>query len=317
MLLTTKEIAALLKVHPKHVYRLLKRGLPAHRVGDEWRFDADEVRRYCRERGDTAGAPSSRGHDGGRPPIPPGPAGYDGGRPPIPPGPAGPRLISAAAPPLLAANDDVAIELLLDELRRRGAPLVGHVQADHATGLSLLARGAVLLTGCHCDCMAAQTEAIGRARIHLAQREVGLVFRRGLRLRGVSGIVGRRLAYRPATAGIRAHLDSALLRAGVELERAYAEGELYPNHRDVVMAVLRDDSDVGLASRAWATSAGLGFLPLASEAYDLVLRADDLGDPRVVALCEVTQSAGYRKRLRGDFGYETRRAGEIRVGGSW
>jgi dTMP kinase len=29
------------------------------------------------------------GHDGGRPPKPPGPAGHDGGRPPKPPGPAG------------------------------------------------------------------------------------------------------------------------------------------------------------------------------------------------------------------------------------
>ena len=57
MLLTTRDVAALLKVHPKHVYRLLKRGLPAHRVGDEWRFDEDEVRRYCRARGDEALAP--------------------------------------------------------------------------------------------------------------------------------------------------------------------------------------------------------------------------------------------------------------------
>src|SRR5580698_3844337 len=54
MLLTTREVAALLKVHPKHVYRLRKRGLPAHRVGDEWRFDEEEVRRYCRARGEEA-----------------------------------------------------------------------------------------------------------------------------------------------------------------------------------------------------------------------------------------------------------------------
>src|SRR5262249_59336677 len=53
MLLTTREVAALLKVHPKHVYRLRRRGLPAHRVGDEWRFDEDEVRRYARDRAGT------------------------------------------------------------------------------------------------------------------------------------------------------------------------------------------------------------------------------------------------------------------------
>lgn len=283
MLLTTKEIAAVLKVHPKHVYRLLKRGLPAHRVGDEWRFDADEVRRYCRERGDSAGAPAA----------------------------PEPRSRSGAAPPLLAANGDVVIEVLLDEMRARHAPCVGHVQADHGSGLELFTESAVLVAGCHGEHLAADVAALGVARIHIVEREVGLAFHRGLRLRSASGIVGRRLASRPATAGIRAHLDEALRRAGVEPEQAGAE--LHSSHRDVVMAVLRGDADVGLASRAWAARAGLAFLSLASEAYGLMVRAEDLGDPRVVALCETAQSAGFRKKLRGDLGYEPRRAGEIRV----
>ena len=42
-LLTTLEVAKLLRVHPKHVYRLLKKGLPARRVGSEWRFSRQEV----------------------------------------------------------------------------------------------------------------------------------------------------------------------------------------------------------------------------------------------------------------------------------
>jgi len=286
MLLTTREVAALLKVHPKHVYRLLKRGLPAHRVGDEWRFDEDEVRRYHRARAHVrthgGDAPVERRDD-----------------------------LAGGAPPLLAANGDVALELLLDEARGQGAPLVGHVQADHATGLALLGRGAVLLTGCHGDALPEGPK--GLARIHVAWREVGLASRRGLRLHRASGIVGRRLAFRPPSAGVRAHLDEALLRAGVDLGRAYAGAEEHRSHRDVVLAVTREDADVGLCSRAWALRAGLSFLPLASEAYGLVLRADELGDARVVALCEIAQSAAFRRQLRG-FGYEPRRAGEIRVG---
>src|SRR5262245_66130273 len=42
-LLTTAEAAALLHVHPKQVYRLFARGLPHRRVGDEWRYDRDEL----------------------------------------------------------------------------------------------------------------------------------------------------------------------------------------------------------------------------------------------------------------------------------
>jgi excisionase family DNA binding protein len=283
MLLTTKEVASLLKVHPKHVYRLLKRGLPAHRVGDEWRFDEDEVRRFCRARGDETATPRE-------------------------------PQDAAQLPPLLAANGDLAMLLLLEEARKRGGPLLGHVQADHASGLALLRRSAVMLTGCHGASIPPEMVGLGLARIHVAEREVGLAHRRGVRLRSASGIVGRRLANRPSTAGVRAHLDRALGRAGVDLERAYAGATLYDSHRDVAMALVRGDAEVGLVSRAWATKVGLGFLPLASEAYGLVLRAGDLGDPRVVALCEIAQSGAYRTKLRRDFGYEARRAGEIRVG---
>ncbi|MCX4246226.1 helix-turn-helix transcriptional regulator [Paraliomyxa miuraensis] len=43
-LLTSAEVARLLRVHPKHLYRLLRRGLPGHRLGrGHWRFRRDEV----------------------------------------------------------------------------------------------------------------------------------------------------------------------------------------------------------------------------------------------------------------------------------
>ena len=46
-LLTTHEVAALLRVHPKHVYRLLKRGIPTRRAGGKWLFPRDEVLRWA------------------------------------------------------------------------------------------------------------------------------------------------------------------------------------------------------------------------------------------------------------------------------
>ncbi len=289
MLLTTKEVAALLRVHPKHVYRLLKRGLPAHRVGDEWRFDEAEALRWARSARDGASAD------------------------PLPAeSPAPPSLAGAA--PLLAGNGDLALEVLLDGLRDEGAPLLGHVQADHETGLGLLRRTDVLAAGCHGDAAPALAGA-GRdklAWLHLAVRELGLAFERGRRVRRLSFIVGRRLASRPPTAGIRARLDEALLRDGIDPGAAQAGATLYPSHRDAVLAVVRGDADVALASRAWAVRAGLGFLPFVTEGYGLALRAEALGDARIVALGERAQSAAYRKRLEAEFGYDARRAGELR-----
>src|SRR5512133_930729 len=118
-LLTTEEVAALLRVHPKQVYRLLRRGLPGRRVGAEWRYERAEVLAW-------AGA---RAGPGEPPPI----------------GPAEP----ATPPSLLAANGDVAVEVLLRLSRARGDPLLGLVPADSGEGAALLARGAVLAAGAH------------------------------------------------------------------------------------------------------------------------------------------------------------------------
>jgi len=295
MLITTKEVATLLKVHPKHVYRLLKRGLPGHRVGDEWRFDEEEVRRFCRQRGTALVSESE-------------PNGI---------GSEGLHALSSSSgdgpPSFVAANGDVAVELLLETVRRSCGPCLGHIPADHETGLALLRKNAVLVSGFHGEDMPQGFSSAGLARIQLVEREVGLVFPRGSRLRRASAIVGRRLAGRPLTAGIRTHLDTVLAKEGVEANRIYKNAILLDSHRDVVMAVVRGEAEVGLASQAWAARAGLGFLALASEPYGLLLRGKNLGDRAIVSLCEVAHSAAFRKRLAAETGYVVSRAGEIRL----
>ena len=288
MLLTTKEVAALLRVHPKHVYRLLKRGLPAHRVGDEWRFVEAEALAWARSARTEA----------------------------VPTESAGTRESKAVtAPPLLAGNGDLALEALLEELGEHGLPLLGHVQADHGTGMELLRRGAVLMAGCHGEGAPPAEGGAGKLSfLHLATRELGLAFPRGKRVRRVSAIVGRRFAGRPPTAGIRARLDEALREEGIDPAEAQAGAQLHRSHRDAVMAVLGGGADLALSSRAWAVRAGLGFFSFASEGYGLAVRAEDLGDGRVVALCERAQGGTYRQRLAGDFGYDVRRTGELRFG---
>jgi excisionase family DNA binding protein len=49
--LTVKDLAHYLKVHPTTVYRLLKDGqLPAFKVGSDWRFNVEEIERWRVER---------------------------------------------------------------------------------------------------------------------------------------------------------------------------------------------------------------------------------------------------------------------------
>jgi putative molybdopterin biosynthesis protein len=269
-LLDTEEAAALLKVHPKHMYRLLRRGLPGLRVGREWRFDRNDLLRW-----------------------------------------AGSDPTEAAAtetPPLLAANGDVAVEILLSTVNE-ATPWIGFVQADRDGALESLRMGRALLAGCHGKTPPEQWDGARLARIHLVNREFGLVFRPSLGNIEVD-LASMRWASRPVTAGIRAHVEAALRKDGIAPD--FLEGATtWSSHRDVVLAIVRGEADFGFATRAWADRAGVGFQSLGSEAYGLVLRAQDLGDSRVVRVCEVAQSAAYRAALQAIPGYDPEDSGAL------
>ncbi|WP_242340046.1 MULTISPECIES: helix-turn-helix transcriptional regulator [Anaeromyxobacter] len=284
-LLTTEEVAQLLRVHPKQVYRLLKRGLPARRVGAEWRFERDDVLGWAARTGAQATGSDGSGPRGGAAPL---------------------------APPLVAANGDVAVELLLRLARDRGEPVLGLVPADMGEGLALLRRRAVLAAGAHAGAFPPELDGERLARVHLVSREVGLVARAGREVPPLSALAGLRLVSRPPTAGVRAHLDAALAEAGLDPSAAHAGAILLASHAEVAAAVAAGRADVGLASAAWAARLGLAFRPLAREPYGLLVRASDLGDPRVVRLCEVAQSAAFALAAREVPGYDAAGAGDIR-----
>jgi excisionase family DNA binding protein len=295
-LLNTEGVAGLLQVHPKHVYRLLRRGLPGHRVGGEWRFARTEVLRWV-EGGGLAPVAGSV-EDAGRP------RGADmAGL-----GPA----IAATMAALVAANGDVAVELLLARVNAAAPPLLGFVPADRDTAMAMLRAGQVLAAGCHAKGPPSHIDGARLARIHLVSRDVGLVGRVGEPAPAIATLAGRRIAGRPASAGVRLHLDDAITRAGGDPAAVLAGAIPYASHRDAVLAVVRGDADVALATSAWADRAGLPFTSLATEAYGLVVRAADLGDPRVVRMCEVAQSPAYRRELGAVPGYDADGAGAIR-----
>lgn len=288
-LLTTVEVAALLRVHPKQVYRLLRRGLPGHRVGGEWRFTAQEVLEW---------AANKRAEQR--------------------PGPANARAVQrddaavVAPPSILAANGDVVVELLLARLAQAGPPLLGLLQSDRDTALERLVRCEVLAAGCHGAKPPAHFGAERLARIHLVHRDVGLA---APPMRGVPPLseLGRvRIATRPPSAGVRTHLDTVLRVHDLDPAATQASALVLGSHRDVVLALVRGDADVGITTRAWAARAGLAFEPLATESYGLIVRAVDLGDPRLVRLCEVAQDEAFREQLEAQPGYDAREAGTIR-----
>ncbi len=287
-LLTTEEVAQLLRVHPKHVYRLLKKGLPARRVGSEWRFERSEVLAWSRPG-------TTRGPDPQRPE----------------PAPVPPPLIAApaGAPPLIAANGDRVVMTLLRLLQESGT-YVGLVQSDKEMGFRLLAAGAVLAAGSHAGGFPTHAGAERVARIHLVTREIGLVGRE--RPPRMHDLEKGRLATRPASAGVRQYVDEALAAEGIEASAVNARAKVCASHLEVACAVARGDADVGVASRAWAEELGLAFRPLAREAYGLLVRARDLGAEPVVRVCEVAQSERFHSEVAAIPGYDPTGSGDIK-----
>jgi len=283
-LLKTDEIAEVLRVHPKHVYRLLKKGLPGRRVGSEWRFSRDEVLAWS---GGKAAAPGSEEVQSR----------------------AG---VEEAAPSLVAANGDVVVLTLLRILAASGPPLLGLVQADMGSATELLRRRAVLAAGAHAGGFPGHLGDERVARLHLVQREIGLLYPKGSRALRLKDLAKGRLASRPPSAGVRTYLDDALRGEGLDPARVHRKALVLDSHLDIVLAVASGRADAGLASRAWGERAGLAFLPLASESYGLIVKARDLGDRRVVRLCEAAQGEPFRREVGAVAGYDTSGAGDIR-----
>lgn len=274
MLLNTREVAALLRVHPKHVYRLLRRGLPGRRVGGEWRFVQEEVLSW----GSASGVAVTVER-------------------------------SADAARVVAANEDLVVDVLLDTIGGSRGPLLGRVPADSAAGVELLRRRAVTVAGFH----GGEPPAIAGMRVaalHLFDRELGLVYQRRQGAPALADLARLRFASRPPTAGSRVHLDEALRRQGLD-RRRFANAMTLGSPRDVACAVASGAADAGIATRAWASRLGLDFSALVIERYALLIDAAHLGDPAIVRLCEVAQGPAFADRVRAIPGCDPGGAGAL------
>ena len=88
-------------------------------------------------------------------------------------------------------------------------------------------------------------------------------------------------------------------------------GEPVESHMAVAVAVATGAADAGLAVRAVAESAGLDWVPIIAEPFELALdpAASDAAEPLLAALAE----PGLQARLAAMPGYDLSRSGERRV----
>jgi putative molybdopterin biosynthesis protein len=152
--------------------------------------------------------------------------------------------------------------------------------------------------------------------IAFARREQGLIVGAGnpLGLSDIGSVALKRarLALRPQGAGAQLLLLSLLAHAGLALDALATVKPVCPTGPDIAQAVRAGRADCGVATRSVAQTAGLGFMPLVWERFDLALRQRDYFLPGLQALFKFLRTETFNARGRELTGYDTAEAGDVR-----
>lgn len=289
-LLTTDEAAAYLRLSERKLYELVaRRAVPCTKVTGRWLFPRAALDRWV-----MAGLIAL------------------------------PALGRAEAPPIVGGSHDPLLEWAL---RESGSGLANLPEGSEA-GLRRLIDGEVMMAAIHLHRLEGDDEDANPAAaadapglhdavvIAFARREQGILVAPGnpKRLSDIASLAERRarVAQRPAGAGAQLLLLALLARAGIRPDELMTVKPLAPTGADIAQAVRSGRADCGIATRSAALAAGLDFLPLLWERFDLVLRRRDYFLRGPQALFDFARSAVLPERAAELGGYDVDVIGDVR-----
>ena len=120
------------------------------------------------------------------------------------------------------------------------------------------------------------------------------------------------LANRIQGSGTRIWLDRQLQRLGIPTSSVRGYDKTIQTHTALAESIASGQADTGLGLRAAAQQAGLDFIPLFEERYDLVVPEEQLDNPALSVVLDRLSSGPFRKLMAGLGGYNPERAGERR-----
>jgi molybdate-binding protein len=121
------------------------------------------------------------------------------------------------------------------------------------------------------------------------------------------------MAQRPAGAGAQLLLLVLLARASMTAEQLKLVKPPCPTGPDIAQAVQAGRADCGIATRAVARAAGLDFVPLTWERFDLVLRQREYFRPGLQSLFGFARGTDFANRARELTGYDVSETGRVRL----
>jgi molybdate-binding protein len=210
---------------------------------------------------------------------------------------------------------DPAVKLLAGELARTADVRLIALPRASRTALSLLGQGLVHVAGVHlvrADHPGGNASIVkdelgaGYSLLWVARWEEGIAFAPGLRLPSIRAAVRSKLRWigREDGSGARQCLDE------LSLGRK-ASKRLASDHRGVAEAVRNGWADAGVCLRLVSEEAGLDFLGVREEAYEVCFPEESCNDLRIRALLDVVRSPSYRNALGQLPGYNSAETGEL------
>lgn len=251
-LLTTGEAADYLRIKERKLYELVASGaIPCTKVTGKWLFPRGDLDRWL-----LAGLARPLG------------------------------VVPADPPPIVGGSHDPLLQWALAESRAGLAMLPEGSENGYRRFLS----GEVLAAAIHfhdlddpakdanVDVVSREASLYDAVLIGFALREQGLLTAVGnpLKLAGIADVIARkaRVAFRPEGAGAQQLLMALLKQNGTppgKVRRAL----LAPTGPDIAQAIRAGHADCGIATRSVAIAAGVHFVPLMTERFDLLVRQRD------------------------------------------
>ena len=166
------------------------------------------------------------------------------------------------------------------------------------------------------DALKRQNELQDAVMIAFCRREQGFLVAAGnpLKLGSVEDVRKKRarIAMRPKGAGAQLLLLALLHRAGTALDQLASVAPVCPTGPDIAQAIRAGRADTGIATRGVANAAGLDFIPIIWEPFDLVMRQRDYFRPALQSLLKFFHSPDFSTRGRELGGYDLSAAGTVR-----
>jgi molybdate-binding protein len=202
---------------------------------------------------------------------------------------------------LVMVSCDPAAGLLATELARAGHWRLLVLPRSSTQALDLLGAGLVYLAGVHLSKASRKNDNAGAVReklgagfslLQLTRWTEGIAIGPGQRAESIQRLMRSKMRWvgREPGSGARQCLDELL-------EGRAPPKRLARDHRRGAEAIRSGWADVGVCLQLVSEEAGLEFLSVREETYDVCYRTDFESDPRMRAFLDVVRSRAYRQML--------------------